>query len=188
MLRNDFIWHSVGKHVKSPHFTFDRTKIIGSQRLRENLVTVSYGTRALTWKETTVFLGDELVLRPSCRCFQNPGQDAFMLLWLTQSSAADLATLRTFISAVTCTSPSSFSFSRPAERSGEDVDIILARLKNVKAFEKFHPSLLQRICLCGFYECLEKGITCRSKHRLWSCHTVYLPPKQFKRISKDVSF
>ncbi|KAM8854711.1 rap guanine nucleotide exchange factor 4 isoform 5-T7 [Spinachia spinachia] len=48
---------------------------------------------------------------------------------------------------------------RPAERSGEDVDIILARLKNVKAFERFPPSLLQQICLCGFYECLEKGIT-----------------------------
>ncbi|KAK7939574.1 hypothetical protein WMY93_002900 [Mugilogobius chulae] len=48
---------------------------------------------------------------------------------------------------------------RPAERSGEDVDIILARLKSVKAFERFHPSLLQQICLCGFYECLEKGIT-----------------------------
>lgn len=111
-------------------------------------------------------------LLQSFRCFQNPGQDALMLLWLTQSSAACLATLCTFISAVTCTSPSSLYFSRPAERSGEDVDIILARLKNVKAFERFHPSLLQRICLCGFYECLEKGITCRSKHRLWSCHTV----------------
>uniref|UniRef100_A0A8C3GA37 Rap guanine nucleotide exchange factor 4 n=1 Tax=Cyclopterus lumpus TaxID=8103 RepID=A0A8C3GA37_CYCLU len=48
---------------------------------------------------------------------------------------------------------------RPAERSGEDVDIILARLKSVKAFERFQPSLLQQICLCGFYECLEKGIT-----------------------------
>uniref|UniRef100_A0A673ALJ4 Rap guanine nucleotide exchange factor 4 n=1 Tax=Sphaeramia orbicularis TaxID=375764 RepID=A0A673ALJ4_9TELE len=48
---------------------------------------------------------------------------------------------------------------RPAERSGEDVDIILARLKNVKAFERFHPGLLQQICLWGFYECLEKGIT-----------------------------
>ncbi|XP_023193405.1 rap guanine nucleotide exchange factor 4 isoform X3 [Xiphophorus maculatus] len=48
---------------------------------------------------------------------------------------------------------------RPAERSGEDVDIILARLKNVKALERFHPRLLQQICLCGFYECLEKGIT-----------------------------
>lgn len=58
----------------------------------------------------------------------------------------------------------SLYFPRPAERSGEDVDIILARLKNVKAFERFHPGLLQQICLCGFYECLEKGITCRSRH------------------------
>ncbi|KAI7809068.1 putative rap guanine nucleotide exchange factor 4 [Triplophysa rosa] len=48
---------------------------------------------------------------------------------------------------------------RPEERSGEDVDIILARLKSVKAFEKFHPALFQQICLCGFYECLEKGVT-----------------------------
>uniref|UniRef100_A0A4W4H2S7 Rap guanine nucleotide exchange factor 4 n=1 Tax=Electrophorus electricus TaxID=8005 RepID=A0A4W4H2S7_ELEEL len=48
---------------------------------------------------------------------------------------------------------------RPAERSGEDVDIIMARLRSVKAFEKFHPNLLQQICLCGFYECLEKSIT-----------------------------
>ncbi|ROI42807.1 Rap guanine nucleotide exchange factor 4, partial [Anabarilius grahami] len=47
----------------------------------------------------------------------------------------------------------------PEERSGEDVDIILARLKSIKAFDKFHPALLQQICLCGFYECLEKGIT-----------------------------
>ncbi|XP_035995646.1 rap guanine nucleotide exchange factor 4-like [Fundulus heteroclitus] len=48
---------------------------------------------------------------------------------------------------------------RPEERSGEDVDIILARLKQVKALERFHPRLLQQICLCGFYERLEKGIT-----------------------------
>ncbi|TRY81863.1 hypothetical protein DNTS_005467, partial [Danionella cerebrum] len=48
---------------------------------------------------------------------------------------------------------------RPSERSGEDVDIILARLKGVKAFERFHPNLLQQICMCGFYEYLEKGIT-----------------------------
>uniref|UniRef100_A0A8C9W1N6 Rap guanine nucleotide exchange factor 4 n=1 Tax=Scleropages formosus TaxID=113540 RepID=A0A8C9W1N6_SCLFO len=45
------------------------------------------------------------------------------------------------------------------QRSGEDVDIILARLKDVKAFEKFHPNLLQQICLCGFYEYLDKGVT-----------------------------
>ncbi|XP_039350838.1 rap guanine nucleotide exchange factor 4 isoform X1 [Mauremys reevesii] len=48
---------------------------------------------------------------------------------------------------------------RPVERSSEDVDIIFTRLKEVKAFEKFHPNLLQQICLCGYYENLEKGIT-----------------------------
>uniref|UniRef100_A0A8C4XMQ9 Rap guanine nucleotide exchange factor 4 n=1 Tax=Falco tinnunculus TaxID=100819 RepID=A0A8C4XMQ9_FALTI len=48
---------------------------------------------------------------------------------------------------------------RPLERSSEDVDIIFSRLKEVKAFEKFHPNLLQQICLCGYYENLEKGIT-----------------------------
>uniref|UniRef100_A0AAR2M1Y3 Rap guanine nucleotide exchange factor (GEF) 4 n=1 Tax=Pygocentrus nattereri TaxID=42514 RepID=A0AAR2M1Y3_PYGNA len=45
------------------------------------------------------------------------------------------------------------------QTTSKDVDIIMARLKSVKAFEKFHPTLLQQICLCGFYECLEKGIT-----------------------------
>uniref|UniRef100_A0A8C8E3Z6 Rap guanine nucleotide exchange factor 4a n=1 Tax=Oryzias sinensis TaxID=183150 RepID=A0A8C8E3Z6_9TELE len=30
--------------------------------------------------------------------------------------------------------------------------------KKVKAFKGFNPSLLQQICLCGFYEGLEKGI------------------------------
>ncbi|XP_053326480.1 rap guanine nucleotide exchange factor 4 [Spea bombifrons] len=48
---------------------------------------------------------------------------------------------------------------RPVERSSEDVDIIFARLKEVKAFERFHPHLLQQICFCGYYECLEKGVT-----------------------------
>ncbi|XP_053568814.1 rap guanine nucleotide exchange factor 4-like [Bombina bombina] len=48
---------------------------------------------------------------------------------------------------------------RPMERSGEDVDIIFARLKGVKAFEKYHPILLQQICFCGYYESLEKGVT-----------------------------
>ncbi|XP_015231751.1 PREDICTED: rap guanine nucleotide exchange factor 4-like isoform X1 [Cyprinodon variegatus] len=35
----------------------------------------------------------------------------------------------------------------------------MERLRNVKAFERFHPRLLQQICLCGFYERLVKGIT-----------------------------
>ncbi|KAF7248384.1 Rap guanine nucleotide exchange factor 4 [Varanus komodoensis] len=52
-----------------------------------------------------------------------------------------------------------FCSCRPLERSSEDVDIIFTRLKEVKAFEKFHPNLLQQICLCGYYENLEKGIT-----------------------------
>uniref|UniRef100_A0A8C7TS12 Rap guanine nucleotide exchange factor 4 n=1 Tax=Oncorhynchus mykiss TaxID=8022 RepID=A0A8C7TS12_ONCMY len=42
------------------------------------------------------------------------------------------------------------------KRSGEDVDIILTRLKGVKAFQRFHPSLLLQICSCAFYEYLEK--------------------------------
>jgi hypothetical protein len=53
---------------------------------------------------------------------------------------------------------------RPLERSSEDVDIIFTRLKEVKAFEKFHPNLLQQICLCGYYENLEKGITCKKSN------------------------
>ncbi|KAM6948429.1 rap guanine nucleotide exchange factor 4-like [Aplochiton taeniatus] len=48
---------------------------------------------------------------------------------------------------------------RPSERSGEDVDIILTRLREVKAFHRFHPALLLQICTCAFYEYLEKGIT-----------------------------
>ncbi|XP_056148683.1 rap guanine nucleotide exchange factor 4-like isoform X2 [Lampris incognitus] len=48
---------------------------------------------------------------------------------------------------------------RPSERSGEDVDIILTRLREVKAFQRFPPSLLLQICACAFYEYLEKGIT-----------------------------
>uniref|UniRef100_A0AAQ4NY21 Rap guanine nucleotide exchange factor (GEF) 4 n=1 Tax=Gasterosteus aculeatus aculeatus TaxID=481459 RepID=A0AAQ4NY21_GASAC len=47
----------------------------------------------------------------------------------------------------------------PSERSGEDVDIILTRLREVKAFHRFPPALLLQICACAFYECLEKGIT-----------------------------
>ncbi|XP_038126954.1 rap guanine nucleotide exchange factor 4-like isoform X1 [Cyprinodon tularosa] len=48
---------------------------------------------------------------------------------------------------------------RPSERSGEDVDIILTRLRGVKTFQRFPPPLLLQICTCAFYECLEKGIT-----------------------------
>uniref|UniRef100_A0A8C7ZT54 Rap guanine nucleotide exchange factor 4 n=1 Tax=Oryzias sinensis TaxID=183150 RepID=A0A8C7ZT54_9TELE len=60
-----------------------------------------------------------------------------------------------------CSSLSAGAFSslQPSERSGEDVDIILTRLREVKAFQRFPPPLLLQICACAFYECLEKGIT-----------------------------
>ncbi|XP_033639246.1 rap guanine nucleotide exchange factor 4-like isoform X4 [Asterias rubens] len=48
---------------------------------------------------------------------------------------------------------------RPSERTGEDLDIIYSRLKDVKAFEKLHPLLLQQICCYSYYEDLEKAIT-----------------------------
>ncbi|XP_070564765.1 rap guanine nucleotide exchange factor 4-like isoform X3 [Ptychodera flava] len=48
---------------------------------------------------------------------------------------------------------------RPADRTGEDLDIIYSRLKDVKTFERFHPLLLQQICYYGYYEDLDKGIT-----------------------------
>lgn len=58
----------------------------------------------------------------------------------------------------------------------------MARLKNVKAFERFHPSLLHQICLCGLYECLEKGITCEAPGRfvLFSIQHLLLGVKKKK--------
>ncbi|XP_049905332.1 rap guanine nucleotide exchange factor 4 isoform X1 [Epinephelus moara] len=77
---------------------------------------------------------------------------------------------------------------RPAERSGEDVDIILARLKNVKAFERFHPSLLQQICLCGFYECLEKGITLYRQGDIGTSWYAVLSGSLDVRVSETASY
>uniref|UniRef100_A0A8C7KZW2 Rap guanine nucleotide exchange factor 4 n=1 Tax=Oncorhynchus kisutch TaxID=8019 RepID=A0A8C7KZW2_ONCKI len=54
------------------------------------------------------------------------------------------------------TSPSPLTTPLPAERSAEDVDIILTRLTGFKAFQRFHPSLLLQICSCAFYEYLGK--------------------------------
>lgn len=66
-------------------------------------------------------------------------------------------------------------FLRPTERSGEDVDIILAWLKGVNAFKKFHFNLLQQICIYGFYEYLEKGVTGKFKSILYvAIHTTLL--------------
>ncbi len=51
---------------------------------------------------------------------------------------------------------------RPAERTGEDLDIIYSRLKDLKAFEKFHPLLLQQICYYSYYEDLDQGVICKN--------------------------
>lgn len=96
-------------------------------------------------------------------------QDTFMLHCLNQALQPIEVAVRGFLFLCPAYCPLLFYSSRPEERSGEDVDIIVARLKNVKAFERFRPSLLHQICLCGFYECLEKGITCKMTHRLQRC-------------------
>ncbi|CAF0883074.1 unnamed protein product [Didymodactylos carnosus] len=48
---------------------------------------------------------------------------------------------------------------RPSDRTGEDLDRIFSKLKDVKAFEKFHPLLIQQLCYYSYYENLEKGVT-----------------------------
>ncbi|KAI2660367.1 Rap guanine nucleotide exchange factor 4 [Labeo rohita] len=64
------------------------------------------------------------------------------------TSAHDqVRTMRSMVAAHTSSHPSA------------SAEWIICLDKSVKAFEKFHPALLQQICLCGFYECLEKGIT-----------------------------
>ena len=54
-----------------------------------------------------------------------------------------------------------FLYFSPADRTGEDLDIIYSRLKDLKAFEKFHPMLLQQICYYSYYEELEQGVICK---------------------------
>ena len=66
---------------------------------------------------------------------------------------------------------------RPADRTGEDLDLIYARLKDLKAFEKFHPLLLQQICYYSYYEDLEQGVICECRRlpvSLWSLFAALL--------------
>ena len=39
------------------------------------------------------------------------------------------------------------------------MDTIFSKLKDVKAFEKFHPLLIQQLCYYSYFENLEKGVT-----------------------------
>ncbi len=48
---------------------------------------------------------------------------------------------------------------RPTDRTSDDLDVIFSKLKDVKAFEKFHPLLIQQLCYYSYFENLEKGVT-----------------------------
>ncbi|KAL9966161.1 hypothetical protein ACROYT_G024197 [Oculina patagonica] len=48
---------------------------------------------------------------------------------------------------------------RPTDRTGEDLDIIYSRLKDLKALEQFHCTVLLQICYYACYQDLEEGIT-----------------------------
>lgn len=37
--------------------------------------------------------------------------------------------------------------------------MIFSKLKGIKAFESFHPMLLQQLCYYGYYENIDKGVT-----------------------------
>ncbi|CAF4123020.1 unnamed protein product, partial [Rotaria magnacalcarata] len=41
---------------------------------------------------------------------------------------------------------------RPTDRTSDDLDAIFSKLKDVKAFEKFHPLLIQQLCYYSYFE------------------------------------
>jgi hypothetical protein len=43
----------------------------------------------------------------------------------------------------------------------KDVELISARLRRVEQLCKLPNSVLQQLALCGYYEDLEKGVTCK---------------------------
>ena len=57
------------------------------------------------------------------------------------------------------TTPKFSLVSRPTDRTSDDLDTIFSKLKDVKAFEKFHPLLIQQLCYYSYFENLEKGVT-----------------------------
>lgn len=51
---------------------------------------------------------------------------------------------------------------RPCDRNLRDVELISCRLRRVEPLCRLPGSALQQLAMCGFYEDLEKGVTCRS--------------------------
>lgn len=43
-----------------------------------------------------------------------------------------------------------------------DVELIACRLRRVEPLCRLTNSALQQLAMCGFYEDLEKGVTCKS--------------------------
>lgn len=51
---------------------------------------------------------------------------------------------------------------RPCDRNMRDVELIACRLRRVEPLCRLTNSALQQLAMCGFYEDLEKGVTCKS--------------------------
>lgn len=51
-------------------------------------------------------------------------------------------------------------FSRPCDRNLRDAELISCRLRRVEPLCRLPGSALQQLAMCGFYEDLEKGVTC----------------------------
>jgi hypothetical protein len=54
-------------------------------------------------------------------------------------------------------------FSRPCDRNMRDVELISCRLRRVEPLCRLTNSALQQLAMCGFYEDLEKGVTCKKQ-------------------------
>lgn len=52
-------------------------------------------------------------------------------------------------------------FFRPCDRNLRDVELISCRLRRVEPLCRLSGSALQQLAMCGFYEDLEKGVTCK---------------------------
>lgn len=55
-----------------------------------------------------------------------------------------------------------FNSCRPCDRNMRDVELIACRLRRVEPLCRLTNSALQQLAMCGFYEDLEKGVTCKS--------------------------
>lgn len=60
-----------------------------------------------------------------------------------------------------CLQESLFSFVRPCDRNLRDAELISCRLRRVEPLCRLPGSALQQLAMCGFYEDLEKGVTCK---------------------------